>query len=270
MYFYQFRVRRKRTSFKNSSRLCATKIILILYRQTHNLRTVLLTYLGGGKIPWLWRTAIVLQIEENGMEELVRCQEGILILCLSNVFLARAVFGNDLADLEGPGTPKYLHEWYAIIALGHAYTCMKLVLHRWWYYGLNFYRAFGVVLLASGMIIFCTMGSKHGVYFGNPARTTSLRHALIPPALSSHLDANISSCNLCDSSLCLFGCAQKLRDMYDREETFDLATEVGGTGESSVHCVASLLKVWRAHAKCLCFIGIENDNRILSWLKVGP
>lgn len=82
-------------------------------------------------------------------------------------------------------------------------------------------------------------------------------HALIPVTLRSHLDATISSCNLCDSSLCLFGCAQKLRDMYDREETFDLATEVGGTGESSVHCVASLLKVWRAHAKCLCFIGIE-------------
>ena len=95
-------------------------------------------------------------------------------------------------------------------------------------------------------------------------------HALIPVTLRSHLDATISSCNLCDSSLCLFGCAQKLRDMYDREETFDLATEVGGTGESSVHCVASLLKVWRAHAKCLCFIGIGNDDRILSWLKVGP
>ena len=64
------------------------------------------------------------------MEELVRCQEGILIVCLSKVFLARAVFGNDLADLKGPGTPKYLREWYAIIALGHAYTCMKLILHR--------------------------------------------------------------------------------------------------------------------------------------------
>lgn len=96
------------------------------------------------------------------------------------------------------------------------------------------------------MIIFRGMASKYRVYFGSPARTTSLRYALIPPTLRSHLDATISSYNLCDSSLCLFGCAQKLRGMYDREETFDLATEVGGTGESSVHCVASLLKVWRA------------------------
>ena len=65
------------------------------------------------------------------MQELVRCQEGIVIACLTKIFLARAVFGIDLADLEGPGTPKYLHEWYASIALGHACICMKLVLHLW-------------------------------------------------------------------------------------------------------------------------------------------
>lgn len=98
-----------------------------------------------------------------------------------------AVFGIDLADLEGPGTPKYLHEWYDYLLR----------------YGL-----------------------KIRGLFRKPGENNLVK---------------------------------KLRDMYDREETFDLATEVGGTGESSVHCVASLMKLFFRETKVPLFPEAQNE-----------